>query len=34
MQGYVIAGSKKGDKIYALYDADLDGYAEKRYSYC
>ena len=28
--GYVIAGSKKGDSIYALYDADLDGYAEKR----
>ena len=28
--GYVIVGSKKGDKIYALYDQDLDGYAEKR----
>ena len=28
--GYIIAGSKKGDKIYALYDQDLDGYAEKR----
>ncbi len=28
--GYVIAGSKGGDSIYALYDADLDGYAEKR----
>jgi glucose/arabinose dehydrogenase len=28
--GYVIAGSKKGDSIYALYDEDLDGYAEKR----
>ena len=29
--GYVIAGSKKGDKIYALQDSDLDGYAEKKY---
>ncbi len=29
-EGYVIAGSKKGNKIYALYDQDLDGYAEKR----
>ena len=28
--GYVIAGSKKGDKIYALHDADFDGYAEKK----
>ncbi len=28
--GYVIAGSKQGDKIYALNDADLDGYAEQR----
>lgn len=28
--GYVITGSKKGDKIYALNDADLDGYAEQR----
>ena len=28
--GYVIAGSKKGNKIYALHDEDLDGYAEKR----
>ena len=28
--GYVIAGSKKGNKIYAFYDEDLDGYAEKR----
>ena len=28
--GYIIVGSKKGDKIYALYDQDLDGYAEKR----
>ena len=28
--GYVIVGSKKGDKIYALDDQDLDGYAEKR----
>jgi glucose/arabinose dehydrogenase len=29
-KGYVIAGSKKGNKIYALFDQDLDGYAEKR----
>ena len=29
-EGYVIVGSKKGDKIYALHDQDLDGYAEKR----
>ncbi len=29
-EGYVIAGSKNGDKIYALLDQDLDGYAEKR----
>ena len=29
-EGYVIAGSKKGNKIYALLDQDLDGYAEKR----
>ena len=28
--GYVIVGSKKGDKIFALYDANLDGYAEKK----
>ena len=26
----MIAGSKKGNKIYALLDQDLDGYAEKR----
>ena len=26
--GYVIVGSKKGDKIFALYDSNLDGYAE------
>ena len=29
-KGYVIAGSKKGNKIYALFDQDLDGYAEQR----
>ena len=29
-EGYVIVGSKKGDKIYALLDNDLDGYAEKK----
>tara|TARA_B100000945_G_C20343588_1_gene578645 strand:- start:85 stop:1233 length:1149 start_codon:yes stop_codon:yes gene_type:complete len=29
-EGYVIAGSKRGNKIYALLDQDLDGYAEKR----
>ncbi len=28
--GYIIAGSKKGDKIYAFNDEDSDGYAEKR----
>jgi len=28
--GYVIVGSKKGDKIYALQDADFDGYAENK----
>ena len=28
--GYVIVGSKKGDKIFALYDSNLDGYAEKK----
>ena len=28
--GYVIAGSKKGDKLYALQDLDFDGYAEKK----
>ena len=26
----MIVGSKKGDKIFALYDSDLDGYAEKK----
>ena len=29
-KGYVIVGTKKGDKIYALYDKDFDGYAEKK----
>ena len=29
-EGYIIVGSKRGDKIYALYDANFDGYAEKR----
>ena len=29
-KGYVIAGSKKGDKIYAIHDINSDGYAEKR----
>ena len=28
--GYIIVGSKKGDKIFALYDTNLDGYAEKK----
>ncbi len=28
--GYVIVGSKKGDKILALHDSNSDGYAEKR----
>ena len=29
-EGYIVVGSKKGDKIYALYDTNFDGYAEKR----
>ena len=29
-KGYVVAGSKKGDKIYAFLDNNSDGYAEKR----
>ena len=29
-EGYIIVGSKRGDKSYALYDANFDGYAEKR----
>ena len=29
-KGYVVAGSKKGDKIYAIHDINSDGYAEKR----
>ncbi len=29
-EGYVVVGSKKGDKIFALYDSNFDGYAEKR----
>ena len=29
-KGYVVVGSKKGDKIFALYDSNSDGYAEKR----
>ena len=29
-EGYVVVGSKKGDKIFALYDSNSDGYAEKR----
>ena len=28
--GYVIVGSKKGDKIYALFDNDQDDFAEKK----
>ena len=28
--GYIIVGSKKGDKIFALFDEDLDGYAERK----
>ena len=30
--GYVIVGSKNGDKIYALFDKDKDGFAEERYT--
>tara|TARA_A100001015_G_scaffold197298_1_gene219999 strand:- start:733 stop:1881 length:1149 start_codon:yes stop_codon:yes gene_type:complete len=29
-EGYIVVGSKKGDKIFALYDSNSDGYAEKR----
>ncbi len=29
-KGYVVAGSKKGDKLFALHDIDSDGYAEER----
>ena len=29
-QGFILVGSKKGDKIYALYDKNQDGYAEKK----
>ena len=29
-KGYVVAGSKKGNKIYAIHDINSDGYAEKR----
>ena len=32
--GYIIVGSKKGDKIYALDDQDLDGYAEEKNFSC
>ncbi len=28
--GFILFGSKKGDNIYALFDKDQDGYAEKR----
>ncbi len=28
--GYIVVGSKKGDKIFALHDINSDGYAEKR----
>ena len=29
--GYIIVGSKNGDKIYALSDKDKDGFAEEKY---
>ena len=29
-KGYIVAGSKKGDKIFALHDLNSDGYAEER----
>ncbi len=29
--GYIVVGSKNGDKIYALLDQDKDGFAEKKY---
>ena len=28
--GFIIVGSKNGDKIYAIFDEDRDNYAEKR----
>jgi len=28
--GYIIVGSKKGNKIFALFDTDFDGFAEKK----
>ena len=27
-KGYIVAGSKKGDKIFAFHDLNYDGYAE------
>ena len=29
-KGYVVVGSKKGDKIFALYDINSDGFAEEK----
>lgn len=29
--GYIVVGSKNGDKIYALLDQDKDGFAEEKY---
>ena len=29
-KGYIVAGSKKGDKIFALHDLNSDGYAEEK----
>ena len=29
-KGYIVAGSKKGDKIFAFHDLNSDGYAEER----
>ena len=29
-QGFVLFGSKKGDKIFALYDKNQDGFAEEK----
>ena len=29
-KGYIVVGSKNGDKIFALFDEDEDGFAENR----
>ena len=29
-KGYIVVGSKNGDKIFALFDEDKDGFAEEK----